>query len=150
MTLTLPTDPQQLAELAASTMFANDHAAQALGISIDKVQPGFSMLSMIVRKDMVNGHDICHGGMTFALADTAFAYACNSRNIATVASGCSIEYLAAGKRGDRLIAEATEINLGRRSGVYDVRITNQDGKLIAIFRGKSASLNRPVIEQIEG
>lgn len=146
MNISLPTDPQKLAELAAETMFANDYAAQALGISVDKVRPGFSSLSMSVRKDMVNGHDICHGGMTFALADTAFAYACNSRNIATVAAGCSIEYLAAGKLGDRLTAEAVEVNLGRRSGVYDVRIINQDGKLIAVFRGKSASLSRPVIE----
>ena len=140
------TNADELARKAADAMFANDHAAKGLGISIDKVGPGYALLSMTVRQDMVNGHDTCHGGFTFALADTAFAYACNSHNVANVAAGAAIEYLRPGNLGDRLSAEAVELNLGRRTGVYDIRVTNQDNKLLALFRGKSASLNRPVSE----
>ena len=142
-------DPQELAFKVRDALFARDHAAQALGISVDKISPGTATLSMKVSKDMVNGHDICHGGMIFSLADTAFAYACNSRNISTVASGCSIEFLAPARLGDRLSAEAIEINLGKRTGVYDIKVINQELRLIAVMRGKSASLRRPVIEENE-
>jgi acyl-CoA thioesterase len=139
-------DPDTLAAQVAKSMFADDNAAQALGVEIEKMALGYAKLSMIVRNDMINGHETCHGGMIFALADTAFAYACNSRNVATVAGGCSIEFLRPGKLGDRLYAEATEVNQGQRMGVYDVKISNQDRKLIAIFRGKSVGLGRPVVE----
>ena len=136
----------QLAQLVAREMFAKDYAPQALGIRIDHVTSGSAVLSMTVRPNMVNGHGICHGGMIFTLADTAFAYACNSHNVATVAAAASIDFLAAGKLGDTLTAEAIEINLGRRSGLYDIKVTNQDGRLIAVFRGKSAGLDRPVVD----
>jgi acyl-CoA thioesterase len=139
-------ETDDLAGQVARSMFAEDNAAQALGIEIEKTAQGYARLSMTVRNDMINGHETCHGGMIFALADTAFAYACNSRNVATVAGGCSIEFIRPGKLGDRLTAEATEVAQGQRMGVYDVKISNQDKKLIAIFRGKSVGLGRPVIE----
>ncbi len=149
MTDAASSDPQALAFQVRDALYARDHAAQAMEIVVDKISPGAATLSMTVRKDMVNGHDICHGGMIFTLADTAFAYSCNSRNISTVASGCSIEFLAPAKLGDRLSAEALEVNLGKRSGVYDIKVINQEERLIAVMRGKSASLRRPVIEENE-
>ncbi|MBP7446738.1 MAG: hydroxyphenylacetyl-CoA thioesterase PaaI, partial [Zoogloea sp.] len=102
----VPTDPQALAEAVATAMWARDRAANALGMRIDEVRPGYARLSMPVRGDMVNGHHICHGGLIFSLADTAFAYACNSYNRNTVASACHIDFLAPGKEGDTLAAEA--------------------------------------------
>ncbi len=140
-------DAEALARRVADALLPRDHAANFLGISVDKVGPGTSSLSMTVTKDMLNGHASCHGGMFFALADTAFAYACNSRNDTTVAAGCSIEYLAPGYEGDRLTATATEVAKAGRQGVYDVLITNQDGLTLATFRGRSASLRKPVIEE---
>ena len=141
----IPSDPQELAQASAAAMYERDHAAHSLAIKIDKVAAGTAELSMKVRKDMVNGHDICHGGMIFCLADTAFAYSCNSYNRVTVASGCTIEFVRPGMLGDVLTARAVERSLSRRTGVYDVEVTNQDGKTIALFRGKSARLEGEVI-----
>jgi len=139
-------DAKAIAERVAEVMYQEDHAAQALGITVDEVGPGYARLSMTVGPDMINGHDICHGGMTFALADTAFAYACNSYNEATVAAGCSIEFLAPAHKGDRLTAEARETAKRGRHGIYDMTVTDQNGNVVAVMRGKSAGLRRPVFE----
>lgn len=141
----LPADPQELAELAARSMYENDAASQALGMRLVSVAPGQAAMAMTVRADMLNGHKTCHGGFIFALADSTFAFACNSRNMATVASGCSIDYLAPGFEGDVLTARADEYSLAGRTGVYDVHVTNQDGKRIAIFRGRSYRIKGQVV-----
>jgi acyl-CoA thioesterase len=114
-------------------------------MKIIEVREGYAKLSMVVRKDMSNGHAICHGGMIFTLADTAFAYSCNSYNKVTVAAGCNIEYVAPGKLGDNLIAEAKKVSLTGRSGIYDVTISNSEGDAIAFFRGKSRQIKGEVI-----
>ncbi|WP_420376038.1 hydroxyphenylacetyl-CoA thioesterase PaaI [Pollutimonas sp. H1-120] len=141
----IPEDPQALAELTAKTMYDGDAASQALGARVVSVGPGQASMSMTVRADMLNGHKTCHGGFIFALADSTFAFACNSRNAATVASGCTIDYLAPGFEGDVLTAHATEYSLAGRTGVYDVQVTNQDGKRIAIFRGRSYRIKGQVV-----
>ncbi|MGP1613680.1 MAG: hydroxyphenylacetyl-CoA thioesterase PaaI [Pollutimonas bauzanensis] len=141
----LPGDPQELAELAARTMYDNDAATQALGMRLLSVAPGQASMAMTVRADMLNGHKTCHGGFIFALADSTFAFACNSRNMATVASGCAIDYLAPGFEGDVLTARAAEYSLAGRTGVYDVHVSNQDGKRIAVFRGRSYRIKGQVV-----
>jgi acyl-CoA thioesterase len=127
----------EVAKRVGETMMCNDKAAQALDIELLEIRPGFAKMSMKVRADMLNGFDICHGGMTYSLADTAFAYACNSRNKKTVAMQCSIHYVAASKEGDVLTAFAEETSLTGRTGVYDITIVNQEGKTVAHFRGTS-------------
>ena len=144
-TQTIPADPQALAEAVAAAMWSRDRAAQALGMRIDSVGPGHATLSMPVRGDMVNGHHICHGGLIFALADTAFAYACNAYNRNTVASGCNIDFVAPGKEGDTLKAEAIERSLSGRTGVYDVTVRDSAGRTVALFRGKSYRIAGEVI-----
>ncbi|RJG07539.1 hydroxyphenylacetyl-CoA thioesterase PaaI [Noviherbaspirillum cavernae] len=141
----IPAEPQALAEMTARVMYARDAAAQEMGMEIVAVRPGYARMTMRVRASMLNGHQTCHGGFIFALADTAFAYACNSRNHNTVASGCSIDYLSPGREGDLLQAEAVEKSLSGKTGVYDIAVTNQDGKLIALFRGKSHRIQGEVI-----
>ncbi len=138
-------DPQAVAMATAADMYERDHATQALGIEIVDIQPGAARMQMVVREDMLNGHQTCHGGFIFALADSTFAFACNSYNIQTVAAGCSIEYLAPGYEGDVLLAEASEQARSGKTGVYDIVVTNQDGKTIALFRGKSHQLKGEVI-----
>jgi acyl-CoA thioesterase len=130
-------DPQRLAELAGKTMFERDPASQALGMALDAIRPGYARMSMRVRADMLNGHGTCHGGYIFMLADSAFAFACNSHNFNTVGAGCTIDYLAPGRAGDVLVAEAVERALSGKTGVYDVVVTDQDGRKVALFRGKS-------------
>ena len=144
--MALPTDPQALAEHVTTYMYNNDPASQALGARITHVAPGAARMSMTVRADMLNGHKTCHGGFIFALADSTFAFACNSRNLPTVAAGCSIDYVAPAFEGDQLEANATEYHLAGRTGVYDVEVTNQQGQRIAIFRGRSYRLRGAVIE----
>lgn len=141
----IPQDPQALAEAVAQAMWSRDRAAQALGIEIVAVGPGQATLSMKVRSDMVNGHAICHGGLIFSLADTAFAYACNAYNRNTVASGCSIDFVAPGKEGDTLQAEAVERSLAGRTGVYDITVRDSSGHTVALFRGKSYRIAGEVI-----
>lgn len=143
--LVLPDDPQELADLAAKSMYESDAASQGLGMRLVEVGPGQAAMAMTVRADMLNGHKTCHGGFIFALADSTFAFACNSRNLATVASGCSIDYLAPGFEGDVLTARASEYSLAGRTGVYDVHVTNQDGKRIAVFRGRSYRIKGQVV-----
>jgi acyl-CoA thioesterase len=131
---------QEMAEACAAAMWAEDAASQALDMRIDHVAPGEATLSMIVRPEMSNGHGTCHGGYIFTLADSAFAFACNGYNQRTVGQHAAITYLAPGRLGDRLIATAREISRQGRSGVYDVRVTNQDGVQIAEFRGHSRTV----------
>jgi len=140
---------EALAEAVARSMWPRDHASQMLGMRIVTIRPGYARLAMAVRKDMVNGHHICHGGLIFALADTAFAYACNSYNRNTVASACHIDFLAPGMEGDILDAEAAEQSRSGRTGVYDVTVRSRSGKTIALFRGKSYRINGEVIEDLE-
>ncbi len=139
-------DPQALAELAGKTMFERDPASQALGMLLAEIGPGYARMTMPVREDMLNGHRICHGGYIFMLADSAFAFACNSHNHNTVGSGCTIEYLAPGHLGDMLTAEAQERALAGKTGVYDVKVSNQDGRIVALLRGKSHRIGGMVAE----
>lgn len=138
---------QELAEATAKAMFERDQASQVLGMQIVGMGPGSAQLSMRVRPDMLNGHSTCHGGFIFALADSAFAFACNSHNRNTVASGCSIDYLAPGYAGDVLTAQAVEQSRAGRTGVYDVTVCNQSGTRIALFRGRSYQIKGDVLEQ---
>lgn len=129
--------PQAVATAASQAMWLRDHTAHALGMTLESVAPGQAILRMRVRPDMVNGHHICHGGMLFSLADAAFAYACNSYNLNTVASACHIDFLAPAKVGDWLQAMAIERSAAGRTGVYDVTVSVIDGATVALFRGKS-------------
>ncbi|MBA5639574.1 hydroxyphenylacetyl-CoA thioesterase PaaI [Duganella sp. LX20W] len=132
-----PEQAQALAEAAGAAMYARDPASQGLGMTLDSIRPGYARMSMPVRADMLNGHQTCHGGFIFALADSAFAFACNSHNQNTVGAGCTIEYLAPGRLGDILTAEAVEQALAGKSGVYDIRVSDQNGRVLALMRGKS-------------
>ncbi len=143
-------DAQQLAEASAAAMWAGDRAGQALAMKIEAVAPGTASLSMAVREDMVNGHGICHGGFIFTLADTAFAYACNSQNYSAVAAGARIEFLAPGHLGDRLVAAARQVVQGGRTGVYDVVVSNQEGKQLALFRGNSHRIGGALVDARTG
>lgn len=138
-------DALALAQAVARGMLDKDRAAQGLGVQILEVQAGRATLSMQVRADMTNGHQTCHGGYLFALADTAFAYACNSYNLKTVASACSIDFLAPALEGELLTAQAQEQSLSGRTGVYDVRVFTKD-KTIALFRGKSHRIGGDVVQ----
>jgi acyl-CoA thioesterase len=137
--------PEQLALATAQTMHESDACSRALGLELLEVRPGYARMQMNVRADFLNGHGICHGGMIFTLADSAFAFACNSYNVNTVAAGCSIEFLRAVKGEDRLTAEAVEQSLTGRTGIYDIRVTNRAGETVAMFRGKSAQIKGNVI-----
>jgi len=137
--------PQAIAEAARAAMWAQDRASQALGMEVIAVGPGLATLRMTVRPDMCNGHGSCHGGMIFTLADSAFAFACNSHNKVTVANNCSISFLAAAKKGDVLIAEAAERHRGGRSGVTDVTVTDQARRVIALFRGHSTQIKGELV-----
>jgi acyl-CoA thioesterase len=133
----MDSNPQALAELAGKTMYERDPASQALGMVLAEIRPGYARMTMTVRADMLNGHQSCHGGYIFMLADSAFAFACNSHNHNTVGAGCTIDYLAPGREGDLLSAEASEQALAGKTGVYDVKVSNGEGRTIALFRGKS-------------
>ena len=139
-------DAQQLAELAGRTMYERDPASRQLGMTLDEIRPGYARMSMRVRGDMLNGHGTCHGGYIFMLADSAFAFACNSHNFNTVGAGCSIDYLSPGREGELLTAQAQEQALSGKTGVYDVVVTNQEGRKVALFRGKSHRVSGMVAE----
>jgi acyl-CoA thioesterase len=139
-----PAQRTGLAERAAAALFGRDRASQALGMRISGVKPGWARVVMRVRPDMVNGHGVCHGGLVFALGDSAFAFACNSHNEATVAAAATIDYLAAAREGDELTAEATELWRTRRNGIYEIVISNQRGERIALFRGRSYRIDGQV------
>ena len=142
-------DPQALAEEVSATMWFRDRATQALSMQILGVKPGYALVSMPVLGDMLNGHHTCHGGYLFTLADSAFAYACNSHNQNTVASACHIDFLAPAREGDLLEAEAVERSLAGRTGVYDVTVRVRGGKTIALFRGKSYRVGGEVIAGLQ-
>ncbi|KIN63087.1 putative phenylacetic acid degredation protein [Sulfitobacter noctilucicola] len=132
--------PQMRARKCADLMFASDSASPGLGMAITDIGPGHATMTMTVRQDMLNGHRICHGGFIFTLADSAFAFACNSYNQLVVAQQNQITYLSPGKEGEVLTATATEASRSGRSGVYDVRVTGEDGRAVALFRGLSRSV----------
>ncbi|MGJ8569993.1 MAG: hydroxyphenylacetyl-CoA thioesterase PaaI [Hoeflea sp.] len=132
---------QQRAERSSEAMLKDDHTTKGMGMTVEAVGPGMATLSMVVRKDHLNGHGSCHGGAIFTLADSAFAFACNSHNKVTVAQHCSVTFLAPGREGDRLTATAREVTLAGRSGIYDVTVTRKDGVAIAEFRGLSRTVS---------
>jgi acyl-CoA thioesterase len=134
---------QSLAERSAAAMYANDRASQALGIRVVEVRPGYAKATMLVRDDMLNGHASCHGGLIFSLADSAFAFSCNSHGGTVVAAAASIDFLAPAQGGDELTAVAVERWRSKRSGVYEVTVANQRGDTIALFRGRSHQVREP-------
>ena len=133
-------DESELAKAAAEVMWRDDNASKWLGMRIEEVRPGYARLSMSVTPNMVNGHNLCHGGLIFTLADSTFAFASNSHNQRAVAAGCSIEFVAPALLGDVLTAEGVEQVLKGRTGVYDMKVVNQKNEPIAFFRGKSATI----------
>jgi acyl-CoA thioesterase len=138
--------PQELAEACAQAMWQDDRASQGLGMTLDHVGPHAAGMSMTVTPAMANGHGTCHGGFLFALADSAFAFACNSANQRAVAAHCSISYLRPAHPGDRLTAVAEHRAEQGRTALYDIRIANQDGEVIAEFRGHARSLGSKFFE----
>jgi acyl-CoA thioesterase len=137
---------QHLAERAVRALWNGDRASQALGMTIESCGPGRAQVRMPVREDMTNGHGICHGGLVFALADSAFAFACNSHGDNTVAAGAAIEFLRPARAGDVLTALATERWRAGRSGIYEIEVRNQDGEAVALFRGRSHQIAGRLID----
>lgn len=132
-------DDLAIAKQCRDTMYAADVAVRALDIKVEVTGAGRAEAELEIRSEMLNGHEVCHGGYLFTLADTAFAYACNSYNLVTFAAAASIEFLRPAKLGDQIVAVATERHRGGRTGIYDVVLSNQDGAEVAIFRGRSHS-----------
>ena len=140
-------DAQQLAAKVGESMFASDRASREfMQMELIRCEPGRAAMRMTVREPMLNGHLICHGGLIFTLADSTFAFACNSHNKVAVAAGCSIEFLKPGKLGDVLTCEGVEQTLQGRHGIYDMKVANQHGEVVAMFRGKSAQIQGQVVE----
>jgi acyl-CoA thioesterase len=137
--------PEEVARRSADAMWAGDAASKALGMQVVAVGPGTATLSMTVRDDMINGWDLCHGGLIASLADSAFAFACNTHGTVTVASGFDVTFLESARLGDRLVAVATERARRGRSGLYDVTVTRaSDDTVVAEFRGRSRSTGRDI------
>lgn len=145
-----PLSPAALAARVGEAMFAVDAASKDfLQMELLACEPGRAVMRMKVRAPMLNGHQICHGGLIFTLADSTFAFACNSHNKVTVAAGCSIEFLKPARLDDVLTCEGIEQVLQGRHGIYDMKVTNQRGEVVAVFRGKSASIQGTVIPEDE-
>lgn len=142
-------DPQALAEACAEAMWAEDRASRGLGMRIVRVGPGEAELTMAVEPRMANGHGICHGGFVFALADSAFAFACNSSNRRAVAQSNSITFLRPARVGQRLTARAGRTAESGRSGLYDVLVTDEEGRAVAAFRGLSRVVEGQLVPQPE-
>ena len=141
-------DAKEIAQQVGETLFAVDIASKdTMGMALISCEPGRAVLRMAVTERHLNGHQICHGGFIFTLADSTFAFACNSHNKNAVAAGCSIEFLKPGKLGDVLTCEGIEQTLSGRHGIYDMKVTNQNGEVIAMFRGKSAQIPGTVIPE---
>jgi acyl-CoA thioesterase len=139
-------DTRELAAKVGESMFAVDRASKDfMGLELVTCEPGRAVMRMTVRSEMLNGHEICHGGLIFTLADSTFAFACNSHNKVTVASGCTIEFLKPARAGDVLTCEGVEQVLQGRHGVYDMKVCNQHGEVVAMFRGKSTAIAGTVI-----
>jgi len=132
-----------LARRASAAMWADDAASRAMGMTLDEVRPGYARMSMRVREDMLNGHAVCHGGYIFSLADSAFAFACNSYNRTTLAQACEIIFVASARAGEVLVAEAVERVRYGRNGIYDVTV-RRDGEVVAEFRGRSREVSGTV------
>jgi acyl-CoA thioesterase len=139
-------EPLELARACADRMYANDTASKALGIEIEIPEVGSAVATMRVRKDMTNGFDICHGGFIFALADTAFAFACNAYDDVTVAGSGTVEFLRPAFEGDELRAVALEEHRGKRSGVYAVEVVNQRDEFVALFRGRAVARGQSLLD----
>ncbi len=139
--------PKQRAERSAATMWRDDAASKWIGMELIEVDEGRATLALKVEKHHCNGHGICHGGITFTLADSAFAFACNSRNQSTVAQHNVISFTAAAQLGDTLTAHAREVSLSGRSGIYDVTVSTHSGKTVAEFRGMSRAINGTLFEE---
>ena len=139
--------PKQRAEKSAAAMWAQDHASKWAGMEISHMDEGTATLQLTVAQHHCNGHGICHGGVTFMLADSAFAFACNSRNQSTVAQHNTISFTAPGRLGDSLTATAREVSLSGRNGIYDVTVTNQQGQTIAEFRGMSRAIKGQLFDE---
>ncbi len=133
-------DAGEIARACAEAMWAEDSASKGLGMQLISVEPGRAILAMTITDKMVNGHNIAHGGFIFTLADSTFAFACNTYNQRTVAQQCAITFIAPGKLGDRLIARGIERHRAGRSGIYDITVTREDGTVIAEFRGHSRTI----------
>jgi acyl-CoA thioesterase len=141
-------DARALAAQVGESMVAADRASREfMQMELVSCEPGRAVMRMTVREPMLNGHDICHGGLIFTLADSTFAFACNSHNKVTVAAGCSIEFLKPGRLGDVLTCEGVEQVLQGRHGIYDMKVSNQRGEVVAVFRGKSAQIQGNVIKE---
>lgn len=141
-------DAQELARQVGASMFAADTASRAfMQLELLECAPGRATMRLAVRAELLNGHQICHGGFIFTLADSTFAFACNSHNKAAVAAGCSIEFLRPARLGDLLTCVGQEQTLQGRHGIYDMRVTNQHGEVVAMFRGKSAQIGAPVLPE---
>ncbi|MCH7510552.1 MAG: hydroxyphenylacetyl-CoA thioesterase PaaI [Proteobacteria bacterium] len=139
----------ELARACRDAMYAKDLASQALGIEVTIPEPGSAEARMNITAAMLNGFGICHGGYVFALADTAFAFACNAYDRVTVAAGASIDYLKPVHAGDALRADAREIHRGRRAGLYEVCVRNQDDVLVAVFQGRSSALDKSLLYDLD-
>jgi acyl-CoA thioesterase len=140
-------DAGELAQACAAKMWEGDQVRRALGITLVSVGPGAATVRMEVRQDMLNSHEMCHGGMIFTLADTAFAYACNSYDASAVAQNCSVSFVAPGKLGDVLTATGREVSRVGRSGIYDISVMRQDGRVIAEFRGLSRTIGGSILAE---
>ena len=138
--------PDELARDCGDALWTGDQACKALGIALVHIAPGTATMTLRVGADMVNGHDVCHGGLIFTLADSCFAYACNSENFNTVAAGARIEFLAPARLGDELTATARQVQQGRRGGVFDNTVINQAQQLIALFRGNSHRIGGHLVD----
>jgi len=142
-----PPTPQQIAEASRDAMWRDDRASRMLGMQVVAIGPGSATLTMTVREDMLNGHDICHGGLVTTLADSAFAFACNAYNEVSVAAGFDVNLVAPAHLGDVLTARAHEKAKSGRTGVYDIEVDNQRGQRIAVFRGRSYTIKgKPLVE----
>lgn len=138
--------PDEIARFCADAMWAEDSACQALEMRVLEVRAGYARMDMGVTEKMVNGHGTCHGGYIFTLADSAFAYACNSHGQRAVAQHCTVTYVSPGRLGSRLVAEAQERSRQERSGIYDVTVRDEKGTVIAEFRGHSRTLTQSFLE----
>jgi acyl-CoA thioesterase len=138
-------DAQELAEKCAAAMAENDDASRSLAMLVEKIAPGHAVLSMRVTQEMMNGYGICHGGKVFTLADSAFAFACNTYNQITVAASAEISFLRPAQLGDKLTATARETWRVGRNGIYDIAVTDQDGEQVAEFRGKSRTIKGTLV-----
>ncbi|HUH83323.1 MAG TPA: hydroxyphenylacetyl-CoA thioesterase PaaI [Stellaceae bacterium] len=139
---------ERLAEAVGRSMLADDDASRALGMVLEEIAPGRARMRMAVRDDMLNGHDLCHGGLIFTLADSAFAFACNATNHVTVAAAAEIHFVSPARKGETLLAKAHERAQGGRSGIYDVEVTAADsGRLVALFRARAHRTAGRIVEE---